>query len=186
MDLSNLIENMYRSLKYDLTNEYEKLYSVFENDRIKIILSTLHSLFVASFGAMSSRLPTGDSGAHFWANSSRDLIKAIECTKQLQKGLKESRYSLKIDDYYRELISKCSEFLCDTEGSTIPPGMEKIELYYTIPIFKLEAVIEKEEPSLTACPLEFIGEGSYACVYKYKDNFYQKNFILKRAKSDLK
>lgn len=30
-----------------------------------------------------------------------------------------------------------------------------------------------------------VGEGSYAIVYKFKDEFYQKNFALKRAKKDL-
>jgi serine/threonine-protein kinase len=134
---------------------------------------------------MNQRLPTGDSEAHFWANSSRDLIKAIEYTNQLQKGLEKSRYSLEIDAYYQELINKCSIFLQKTGGSTIPPNMEKVELYYTIPIFKLIDVIEKEEPNLKAYPLKLIGEGSYARVYKYRDNYYQKDFVLKRAKSDL-
>lgn len=34
-------------------------------------------------------------------------------------------------------------------------------------------------------PLKQIGNGSYANVYKYKDTFYDKNFVLKRAKKDL-
>ncbi|SMD17230.1 protein kinase family protein [Sporomusa malonica] len=34
-------------------------------------------------------------------------------------------------------------------------------------------------------PLKQIGNGSYANVYKYKDTFYNKNFVLKRAKKDL-
>lgn len=33
--------------------------------------------------------------------------------------------------------------------------------------------------------LKLIGEGSYALVFKYKDEFYHKNFVLKRAKKDL-
>ena len=30
--------------------------------------------------------------------------------------------------------------------------------------------------------LKLIGEGSYANVYKYKDTFYNCNFVIKRAK----
>ena len=33
--------------------------------------------------------------------------------------------------------------------------------------------------------LKFIGEGSYAKVFKFKDAFYKKTFALKRAKKDL-
>lgn len=33
--------------------------------------------------------------------------------------------------------------------------------------------------------MNFIGEGSYAHVYKYKDEFYNESFVLKRAKRDL-
>jgi tRNA A-37 threonylcarbamoyl transferase component Bud32 len=33
--------------------------------------------------------------------------------------------------------------------------------------------------------LRFIGEGSYAQVFKYKDKFYDKTFVLKRAKKEL-
>ena len=33
--------------------------------------------------------------------------------------------------------------------------------------------------------LKPIGQGSYATVYKYKDEFYDKEFVLKRAKNKL-
>jgi len=33
--------------------------------------------------------------------------------------------------------------------------------------------------------LKFIGEGSYANVYKYKDPFYKNFFVVKRAKDNL-
>ena len=36
-----------------------------------------------------------------------------------------------------------------------------------------------------AYELKQIGSGSYANVYKYKDTFYNRQFVLKRAKKDL-
>ena len=33
--------------------------------------------------------------------------------------------------------------------------------------------------------MKSIGEGSYAKVFRYRDDFYQRDFVLKRAKSDL-
>ena len=64
--------------------------------------------------------------------------------------------------------------------------MEKVELYYTIPIFNPQDSIDIESlyNSLNV-ELKFIGEGSYAKVYKYKDPFYKKSFVVKRAKDNL-
>lgn len=45
-------------------------------------------------------------------------------------------------------------------------------------------VIPEHNPSVSY-ELKPIGEGSYAKVFKYKDNFYNHTFVLKRAKKDL-
>lgn len=41
------------------------------------------------------------------------------------------------------------------------------------------------EQQISSYELKFIGEGSYAQVFKYKDAFYDHFFVLKRAKKDL-
>lgn len=41
------------------------------------------------------------------------------------------------------------------------------------------------EQQISSYELKFIGEGSYAQVFKYKDTFYDHFFVLKRAKKDL-
>lgn len=71
-------------------------------------------------------------------------------------------------------------------GSPIPANMAKIELYYTIPIFIPSniAVITNPQNNISAT-LKLIGGGSYANVFKYKDTFYNKYFVLKRAKKEL-
>lgn len=48
-----------------------------------------------------------------------------------------------------------------------------------------EAKIKLETPIDKSVNLHFIGEGSYALVYYYKDEFYDKKIVLKRAKKDL-
>ncbi len=40
-------------------------------------------------------------------------------------------------------------------------------------------------PEIIYASMKLIGEGSYAKVFKFKDEFYQKTFCLKRAKKDL-
>lgn len=43
----------------------------------------------------------------------------------------------------------------------------------------------QEHNSTVSYELKPIGEGSYAKVFKYKDNYYKRTFVLKRAKKDL-
>lgn len=185
MDINNFIENIYRELSDIISPEYIELYENIKNERLKTILSTLHAALISSFKTMNERLPTTSYEAHFWADPSRALMKEIEITERLQRGLKKSPYSIEIDSYYQELIKKCNSFLNRSGGSSIPQNMDKVELYYTLPIFKSMDAIEKTSNPIISSNLKIIGEGSYAHVYKYKDEFYGKNFVLKRAKSNL-
>lgn len=184
--VDNLIEAQYQDWKYDITTEYQDLYISFESEKLQLVLSTIHASIVASFKTMNERLPTGDYEAHFWADPSRMLIAAIESAEALQRGLKKSKYAFEIDSYYQSLINKCNEFLRKNCGSTIPPNMEKINLYYTLPIFiHLDSIDIENEVRKSTYNLKLIGSGSYANVYSYKDDFYNKKFVLKRAKADL-
>ncbi|WP_242967860.1 AbiJ-related protein [Tepidibacter mesophilus] len=47
------------------------------------------------------------------------------------------------------------------------------------------AIVIQEHNSAVSYELKPIGEGSYAKVFKYKDNYYKSTFVLKRAKKDL-
>lgn len=136
---------------------------------------------------MNGRLPTGpEQGAHFWASSSRELIEIIDIIEGLQRALKNTSLAFNIDEYYQKVIMDCNKFLSASGGSEIPPGMEKIELFYTIPIFIPQNYITVLNPEVNkSYELKLIGEGSYAQVFKYRDEYYQKMFVLKRAKKDL-
>lgn len=184
--IENLIEIYYRELEGYLNSEYVKLYSCFESEKLKIMLSTMHFMFVDSFTTMNSRLPTVETEAHFWADPSRYLLKAIECSENLQEGLRNSKYAFKVEPYYKDVIDRCKTFLSPCGGSSIPPHMQKIKPYYTIPIFLKEDSVEiKNLNDSRNYNLKLIGEGSYAQVFTFRDDFYDKNFVLKRAKKDL-
>ncbi len=185
MKYVNSIEAHYRKLKDSLSNEYEDLYESFSNDKLRMLFSTLHSRLVNLFDTMNERLPTRDGiTAHFWADPSRELIETISITEALERSLKSSQFAFSIDDYYREKISLCNTFLSRSGGSTIPSNTDKIELYYKIPIFLPQKSIVLENQK-TVKNLKLIGEGSYAQVFKYFDDFYHRTFALKRAKKDL-
>lgn len=104
----------------------------------------------------------------------------------LFNAVKGSKYAFEIDEYYDDLIRKCRDFLCSSGGSTLPPNMQKIDLYYVQPIFKMSTSITVNNIDFgTTYELTQIGEGSYAIVYKYKDTFYNRFYVIKRAKKDL-
>lgn len=184
MNVENAIENHYRKLADGLSNEYEELYESFENERLRILFSTLHTMLISAFDSMNHRLPTAEEPAHFWADPSRELIQAIEIVEALERSLKRSEFAFAIEEYYRRTLSFCKTFLSKSGGSSIPPNTEKIELYYTIPIFSPQnsIVIENQK---NVSDLKLIGRGSYAQVFKYNDKFYKKIFALKRANKDL-
>jgi len=188
MDIENYIEFQYRELlsSSQVNAEFSDLYATFEHQRLREIFMILHYDLISLFRTMNERLPSGENGAHFWADPSRSLISLIEITLGLFNALKNTKYAIDIDEYYYELIKKCRDFLSSSGGSLLPANMPKIELYYTIPIFKQTASINvTNNQNGISFELKQIGSGSYANVFKYKDTFYNRLFALKRAKKEL-
>ena len=188
MNIENYIESQYRELLScsQINAEYSDLYKSFRNQKLREILMTLHHDLVGLFRTMNERLPTGDHEAHFWAEPSRDLIKRIEIIFSLVSSLKETPLAFQIDPYYLDLLTRCRDFLSSSGGSSLPPNMAKVELYYTLPIFlPLSSITISHKQHDFTFDLKLIGSGSYANVYKYKDTFYNRPFILKRAKKEL-
>lgn len=185
--VDNYIESQYRLLGDRINIEYLDLYESFHNRKIQEIFSTIHHLFVENYSAMNERLPTGDYGNHYWAENSRELILAIEVLRGLERVLKTTNYAFSVDPYYEQVITKSMEFLVKSGGSPIPPHMDKVEIYYTDPIFR-----KKDTVKISSAPVEQqyanlkqIGYGSYATVYSFTDPFYDRKYVLKRANSNL-
>ena len=188
MNLENYIESKYRELLSmgEIDLEFSELYANIKHKKLQEILSTLHQKFISFFRLMNENLPTKDREAYFRAEPSRNLIKVIEITLGVYNALKNSDLAFDINEYYFALIEKCRDFLRSSGGSIIPLDMDKIDLYYKIPLFTPKNIITIEHPQSTkSFELKQIGSGSYANVYKYWDTFYNKYFVLKRAKKDL-
>lgn len=177
------INNDLNDLK-DMT--FIELYKDVENEILRDNFTILHGNLVKLFKIMNERLPTNENGNHFWADPSRDLIKIINACLDLKKRLVKSEYDFSIDEYYENTIHQCMVFLSSSGGSQIPGNMEKIELYYSIPIFKLNQSIQitRSEKKIYQT-LKLIGSGSYANIFRYKDLFYGEYFVVKKAKKDL-
>lgn len=190
MNTENTIETAYRELeecrhRIIETNEYTNLYKNIENNKLREIFSVLHYHFICLFKEMNTRLPTIETTVHFWAYQSRELIKIIDVSLNLEKKLKDTKYSFRIENNYKEIFIRVRSFLKQSGGSEIPIGVDKIELYYTIPIFLLSNTINiNRGKEKFPYPLQKIGEGSYANVYKYTDTFYNRTFVVKYLKKD--
>lgn len=186
MNLDNYIEEIYREIQDSIKKDYVDLYTFFDDRRLQYIFSTIHTDMMTAFKAMNFRLPTKEFEAHFWADSSRTLLFAINKLEELQRKLKRTKYAFSIDEYYKDIIQKCNDFLQPSGGSTIPKHMDKIDLYYKIAIIRPINTITIENPNiLNPANLKLIGSGSYANVYVYRDEFYDKKYVVKRAKKDL-
>ncbi|MFS4459267.1 protein kinase family protein [Bdellovibrio sp. HCB2-146] len=188
MTVDNFIAAQLRELQENghTSPEYSDLYSNIKHSALKTVLASLHSRFIGLFKLMNDRLPTREHTAHFWADPSRNLISAIDMTTSLQRALKSSEHSFEVDEYYSKLFDKCMTFLRSGGGSIIPENTEKVDLYYTLPIFtpsSSQKILRKDHAFHAS--LKHIGGGSYANIYKFHDDFFQHNFALKRAKPDL-
>lgn len=187
MTTDNYIETKYRELETRINIEYLDLYETFNNRKLQELFSTLHSMLVENYKAMNTRLPTNLGTAHYWADNSRELLFAFDVINGLERVLSKTSNAFTIDPYYKEIINKSSSFLEQSGGSVIPQGMESILLYYTEPIFNKNDSIKINSSPIEAqyANLKQIGKGSYATVYSFFDPFYNRNYVLKRAKSDL-
>lgn len=169
----------------DFYDKYSFLYLSFNNDEIIKIFSTLHTMIINSFEAMNTRLPATEvSNRHFWADNSRTLKKAIEISIDMETNFKNTEFDFCIDEEYRKIFDYCLNFLKESGGSALPIGMQQVKLYYRIPIFNLSNTHTKNSKSVSF-ELKFIGSGSYAQVFKYKDLDYDKFFCIKRANKNI-
>ncbi len=74
LQVRNYLESQLKALKECDSLEYRSLYVSFKDEKLVLILASLHSAFVKLFETMNERLPAVDGeNTHFWAEPSRDL-----------------------------------------------------------------------------------------------------------------
>lgn len=187
----NHIVGMNKELE-PLSEEYVMLYERMfaeESDvknEICLLLSTIHKLILDNYEEMNERLPaTEDSYKHFRAEPSRQLIKALNLLFYLQEYTNETQFSFDINEKYECLFRETLSFLKKAGGSEIPIGTEKVELPWRIPIVIAKSVITIKRDTSVHPNKKQIGNGSYANVYSYKDDYYNETFIVKTANKNL-
>lgn len=163
--------------------KYIVFYDSIPNNTLQKILSIVHYNINNLFEYLNSRIYNG----HYTASESRELIYWIKELDNLQLRLRDTEFEIEINEYYTDLTSQCKKFLQNSGGSPIPDGFKQIIIVDFEPLFRLKSsiVIERNHKNMSF-PIKLIGSGSYADVFRYKDEYYNRFFAIKRAKSDLR
>lgn len=119
---------------------------------------------------------------YYHADNSREAIELFNKIKEVLDNF--SNKKIELSEKYLEKINEINKFIKHYRGTTVPSDFEKILIIEIEPIFFINTdnKISKKEVTFKYQP---IGEGSYSTVYKYTDEFYNKNFVVKRAKSTI-
>ena len=185
IDIENFIEGQYRKFfqntSYsDWDQQYSGLYHDIPHGKMREMFTAMHAELTSLFDIMNERLPTGDGGAHFWADPSRGLINITEIIRTLQNELKNTEYSFRLDTYYDKLLKDCSHWLSNSGGSEIPPHTEKVTLFYMKPIFMMaDGILPYQELHELGEQSELLGRGGFGEVYRYRHPIVDIDFAVK-------
>ncbi len=190
-----LVSNTNRNFEVVLSNTYNKciqseedynnlqFYLAFYEDILPLKLSQLFAYFHCSlnnlFGFMNQKM---SNNYHYNADQSRELTWLIDNIETILKSLETIQKKYFINKSYSEVISLCKEFLVSSGGSPIPENLKLINIIEIEPIFTSSSTVKVKKYDFDK---KHIGGGSYAEVFKYKDTFYNKYFVIKKAKNNL-
>lgn len=186
--VENTLEASYREFfeSFEPDTDYEHLYISVENEHLRVLFSTFHYELNRLFNEMNKLLPTGEETQHYWANESRELLLLIRTINKLYNNFENSQYAFEINEYYKKLFDECLTFLKNNGGSTVPAHHSMIDLVYVAPLFSLIKDNSMHIPNRGKnYKRKLIGRGSYASVFKYKDDFYDIPIAVKGALREL-
>lgn len=87
--------------------DYEHLYKEWLDDRLSRLCSSLHHQLVEVLRILNDSI---NGGKHFWADSSKDLIKAISLSNRFVNKLKDSGENIVIVEYYNKVLKNTMTF----------------------------------------------------------------------------
>lgn len=159
----------------------EELYNDIDNPKLRIIFATLHQEFNRLISFMYNK-----TNGHFNADESRALDYYINFFEDTKYTLKDTMYSFDLNEDYKKFLNECTKFLSLSGGSTIPADLNRIRIIDYEPIFFLRKSIKVNRNSEDKrFNIKLIGSGSYAQVFKYHDDFYDIDVIIKKADKNL-
>ncbi|MCY8700513.1 protein kinase [Bacillus spizizenii] len=179
--LRNKLEELIKIFGDENINRYIDFYEAFPVS-LQRLLSLLHYEFNRLLKYLNGRLQNG----HYTAHESRDLIYLIDEFKTIQSNLKGSELDFDLTQDYKQRLTECEDFLRESGGSPIPNDFEKVNITENEQIFYIRTAVKVPRKGvMTLYQTKVIGEGSYARVHKYKDEYYNRFFVIKKALKNL-
>ena len=166
-----------------LTQKYENLYYWAESAQLRLLLSTVHRDLMSLLGVLNTKR---NGSGHYPAEESRQLMRCIDMLRNLCSISQQTETPMQVESYYDEVLQNCRMFLQSSYGSDIPPQMEEVVLYYTMPVLISADNLSVSRSTVTNATLKLVGRGSYAEAYVFEDTFLRKKFIVKRALKTLR
>lgn len=187
--MNKYIDNMINDIKKDInleefendfkSNNYK--YRIIDNKDLIIILSFLDFRIKRLYESMIDRQRRD---LHYLADDSRELIYIIDKIDELIYLSDKENYGLELTEYFNQKINENRKFLKSSGGSEIPK-----EFKLDINKIKYEKLFLIKDQIITGFNKKYekklIGEGSYAHVHKYYDEYYKEWFATKTAKENL-
>lgn len=127
----NLIRNIKNELEETkkLNNFYIELYENFNNEDLKLILSSYHYNITQTFKYINNRL----SSKYIHADNSREIIDLIEKVRTFIGNMIKTK--LKLIDEYKKILDEIDLFIQSSGGTTIPDTFFRINIVEVEPIF---------------------------------------------------
>ncbi|EOQ08928.1 protein kinase domain-containing protein [Bacillus pseudomycoides] len=180
--LSNKMDEYMAEYGDENIRKYISFYEEISFPCLKEIFSIFHYQFNSLFKYMNGRLSYG----HYTADESRELIYLNEELKTIQSNLKDTKYEFNVSTYYKRTLNECEGFLRSSGGSSIPESFQRINIVEAEPIFTIKSNTSiVREGGIFSFSTKTIGSGSYASVHKYKDDYYNRFFVIKKANKNL-
>lgn len=183
MDIIYFLKTKLEENKLHEVVKTDELYKDIDNQYLKQLFAIMHQRFNGLLMFMRSKK---QSNGHFNAAESRELLRLIKLYEDMRHVLKTTPLSFWLEESYDSILEFCKGFLQESNGSAIPDNLPNFNIIEYEPIFYMSQMISVPDVSKeNKYELKLIGEGSYAKVFKYKDTFYNKFIILKRANNNL-
>jgi tRNA A-37 threonylcarbamoyl transferase component Bud32 len=173
------IETKYSSLEFE--DRYTRLYEA-ENPRLRAAFAYLHDRLNGLLGFMNEKRLRG---GHYNADPSRELIDVIREIGFLRTTLRRIGVEVSLHTSYETVLERCRTFLTTSGGSSIPEDFKEIPIEDYEPIFSVPSAVVRIEKTGKEYALKSVGAGSYAQVYKYKDDEYRMHVAVKKARRNL-
>ncbi|MGE6630825.1 protein kinase domain-containing protein [Bacillus sp. NPDC077027] len=181
--INNKIDDHFAKFSYENVNRYIDFYEDISVPEFKEFFSSYHYNLNRLFKFLNGK---SKNNKHYNAHQSRELMYLVEELQSTQSNLKGTKYYFDLIPYYKEILNQCDKFLVDSRGSQIPDDFPLIDIIDAQPIFVFDTEVSiSRMDRKVSFPTKSIGTGSYATVHKYKDDYYNRHFVIKKAKKGL-